>query len=63
MFCPPLLKHTEHYIMNQRNRDAIKCLCFYLINSKLDHINKILPYLIDILEKSLFAKWSLKVPK
>ena len=51
MFCPALpSKPTELFMINQRGCDAIQCLGYYLITSKLEHSDKILPYLINILK-------------
>ncbi|XP_047123411.1 phosphatidylinositol 4-kinase alpha isoform X2 [Hydra vulgaris] len=60
LFCPtiPMLT-TESFVINRFQKDAILCLSFYLVASDLEHSSKILPYINDVLKRSMSIKWNL----
>lgn len=64
MFCPqPPSKPTEVFAIDQSGRNSILCLMYYLVQSKLEHSSKILPYLTSVFKVCLHIKWNLKSSK
>lgn len=61
-FCPTDIGSKGVFQIDQRGQDAVIALGIYFLESDFQHINQILPYLINLLKGLHSAVWLDEIP-